>query len=163
MPKPKHPCVQSALWDGVLAIVAGLPKETPGTSRSIGEFTVDGATSTMLATYSVKQPDGSNTVYTLTLSAVESQDDHDWFWGPGGERDRDDPSRRVVVDGTHYVIGKGGKPAEHSGFAGRTFNIAFFDGRAVSTKDLWYQGPIPPKWRHRFPDNARFVQAGGAS
>ncbi|WP_067184506.1 hypothetical protein [Microtetraspora niveoalba] len=156
MSERKEPSIKSALWAGVLAIVDKLPKETGNTARSIGKFTQDGASSSVHATYEIEQPDGSSKVYTLTLTVEESRDDHDGRWGPGGRRDQDDLTKRVVVDNVHYLIGDG--KGSFQGFGGRRVDIEFFDGRKVTTTDLWHQGTVPPKWRHRFPNNARFVQ-----
>lgn len=67
--------------------------------------------------------------------------------------------RRVVIEGVHYSLGKNGaKPGPHNGHAGRRFEIEFFDGRRVTTHDLWHQGPIPPVFRDRLPDNAKWGQ-----
>ncbi|MEV0556320.1 hypothetical protein AB0I27_23060 [Streptomyces sp. NPDC050597] len=163
--KPGENFVHDALWDGVLAIVEKLPSNG-NTRRSIGEFTEDGmGGSAMRATYSVKQDDGTHKVFQLTLSCEESTDHEDGFWGPGGTRDGDDPAKRVVVAGEHYVLGddKPDYPKAFKGFGGRRFAIEFLDGRRIVTHDLWHQGVVPPKWRERYPNNARFVQPGGAS
>lgn len=163
--KPGENLIHDALWDGVLAIVDNLPHDG-NTRRSITEFTEDGmGGSAMRATYSVKQPDGSHKVFQLTLGCEESIDHDDAFWGPGGTRDGDDPAERVVVGGEHYLLGddKPDYPKAFKGFGGRRFAIEFFDGRKVTTHDLWHQGVVPPKWRERYPDNARFVQPGGAA
>lgn len=149
--------VESALWDGALAFVDGLPESEGGTSRGVGDFNEDGAGgSSVTTTYKISQRDGTQKVYEITVSVVESLDTIDWFWGPGGTRDQDDPARRVVVDGRHYLIGDD-KPGGFKGYGGSRFEIAFFDGRKVTTRDLWHQGTIPPKWRERFPNNARFA------
>jgi hypothetical protein len=81
------------------------------------------------------------------------------FWGPGGDRDRDDLARRVVVDGEHYLICDETASAVMRGFGGHPFGIEFFDGRRVTTRNLWHQGTVPPQYRDRYPDNARFVPA----
>jgi len=154
--KREEPTVQSALWAGALAIIDGLPRETGNTCRHVREFTEDADGATVRTTYEVEQPDGSNKVYSLTLTVQESRDDKDEWWGPGSRIDQADPSERVVVDSEHYLIGGG--TDGFLGFGGRRFDIEFFDGRKVVTKDLWHQGVIPPKWRERWPDNARFVQ-----
>jgi hypothetical protein len=167
----EKPTVQTALWAGALAIVDGLPRETGNTRRHVGEFTVrefpqDGNGTTVRTTYEVEQPDGASKVYTLTLTVEESRDDKDEWWGPGSRVDQADPSKRVVIGSEHYLIGDGtdGCPEDgFLGFGGRRFEIEFFDGRKVTTRDLWHQGVIPPKWRERYPDNARFVQPEGDS
>ncbi|MFG1709165.1 hypothetical protein ACFLIM_38840 [Nonomuraea sp. M3C6] len=80
------------------------------------------------------------------------------FWGPGGYLEGAvDPAARVVVDGEHYAIC--GNTGGFRGHGGRRFDIAFHDGRTATTRNLWHQGTVPPEWRHRYPDNARFVQA----
>lgn len=69
----------------------------------------------------------------------------------------------VVVDGVHHQYDpkqpwKGGNPS-WLGFAGRPFCIQFKDGTTVRTNNLWFQGPIPERFRDRLPDNAQFVSA----
>lgn len=156
------PPVQAALWAGALAVINGLPKETGGTSREIGDFTEDGARTTTKTTYKVHQPDGTTKVYTLTLAVEQSVDEHDERWGPGGRADQEliGSGARVVVDANLYTIGSA-KAGGFRGFSGRRFDIEFFDGRTVTTRNLWDHGVIPPKWRERYPDNARFVQPEG--
>lgn len=66
----------------------------------------------------------------------------------------------VIVDNTHYWIGEEPKPGESRSFlghAGREFKIRFNDGREVTTHNLWYQGPIPTRFRDRLQNNAEFV------
>ncbi|TDD36107.1 hypothetical protein E1286_38740 [Nonomuraea terrae] len=78
------------------------------------------------------------------------------FWGPGGYVENAvDPADRVVVDGEHYAIG--GDTGGFRGHGGRRFDIEWFDGRTATTRNLWHQGTVPAEWRHRYPDNARFV------
>jgi hypothetical protein len=150
--------VRHAAWKGVLALVEDLPRETGGTSRSVGDFTEDGlGGAAMRATFKVGQEDGSDKVYAITVAVEQSVDHNDKFWGPGGRRDGDDLAKRVVIDGEHYTLGEDKPGYEWKGFGGRRFDIEFFDGRKVTTHDLWHQGTIPPKWRERYPDNARFV------
>lgn len=156
--------VRHASWEGILRVVEDLPQASGGTSRSIGEFVEDGlGGSSMRATYSAGQPDGSDVVYVITVTVEQSVDHSDKFWGPGGTRDGDNLKDRVVANGEHYTLGDDRPGDEFKGFGGRRFDIEFFDGRTVTTHDLWHQGVIPPKWRERYPDNARFVpNQGGA-
>ncbi|MGW6531389.1 hypothetical protein [Streptomyces venezuelae] len=152
--------VRHASWQAVLALVDDLPRETGGTSRSIGDYTEDGlGGSAMRAIYRVGQEDGSDKTYTITVLVEQDVSHNDSFWGPGGVRDADNPAKRVVVDGKHYMLGDD-KPGsgQFKGFGGRRFDIEFFDGRTVTTRDLWYQGVIPPKWRDLYPDNARWAE-----
>lgn len=70
-----------------------------------------------------------------------------------------EPERRVVIGGVHYRLGKNGNTRhQFNGFGGRRFDIEFFDGRIVTTYDLWYQGQIPPKFRKQLSDNARWAK-----
>lgn len=62
----------------------------------------------------------------------------------------------LIIDGVRYSLG----PGSSGGMAGRKFEIEFFDGRKVTTNDLWCQGEIPESFRSRIPDTARFL--GGA-
>jgi hypothetical protein len=156
MSREKTP-IEVALWQGVLAVIDALPIEGT-TQRAPGDFTEDGPKSTVRSVFKVKQPDGSWKSYAITTTAEESQDNSDSYWGPGGTRDNDDPTKRVVVNANHYLIDEETGRPEFRGFAGRRFAIAFFDGRAITTTNLMHQGVIPPKWRERFPDNARFVK-----
>lgn len=73
------------------------------------------------------------------------------FWEVEVERPHD-----LVIDGCIYSIGKGGG----GGMAGRTFEIEYFDGRRVTTNDLWAGGVIPESLRDKIPDTAEFC--GGA-
>jgi len=108
------------------------------------------------------QPDGTTKVYALTVAVEQSVDEHDGRWGPGGTEDREliGSGQRVIVDANLYTI-RSAKPGGFRGFSGRRFDIEFLDGRTVTTRNLWDHGVIPPKWRERWPDNARFVQPQG--
>lgn len=99
------------------------------------------------------QPDGTGRVFEVTIRATESSDSRDQYWA---KRLADIPEdRRVVIDHVHYMLGDGKGPSY--GHGGRAFEIEFFDGRRLVTRDLWYQGMVPPAWREKYPDNARFV------
>ena len=62
-------------------------------------------------------------------------------------------NRRVVVGGEHFMISEATTPC-FQGFGGRQFIIQFFDGRIISTNNLWNQGAIPDRFREMLPDNA---------
>lgn len=75
--------------------------------------------------------------------------------------------KQVIVDSTHYFIGTEPDPQSLSGtiynphgnflgFAGRRFDIEFFDGRKVTSHNLWCQGDIVSWLRPQMPDNAKF-------
>lgn len=61
----------------------------------------------------------------------------------------------VRVNGEHYYIGK--EDENFKGYGGRRFKVSFFDGRIVETTCLWNNGTIPESFKHKLPDNARFV------
>lgn len=61
------------------------------------------------------------------------------------------------INGQHYVIGSVKYPHRGDGYGGWHFRIKKQDGEVVDTCDLWSQGPIPPHFRDRLPDNAEFL------
>ncbi|MFB7823855.1 hypothetical protein [Streptomyces hydrogenans] len=142
---------RDALWRGVLEAVNGVKAGRPGhfSSRGVGRYSDDGQA--VACTMTMGQDDGTQTVYDITVSVAAHEDSRDGYWL--NHASTFDDRRRVVVDGQHYVIGSG----SGGGFGGRRFDIEFFDGRKVTTYDLWSQGTIPPKHRERYPDNARFI------
>ncbi|MFF1625581.1 hypothetical protein [Streptomyces sp. NPDC058272] len=156
--------IRDALWRGILAVGDALPK--PGShSRTEGAYVDDGTDGrTYRATFGIGQDDGTDRKFEVTVSVRESVDSKDDFWtqhSPSpdiyGLPADVEPGRRVVVDGEHFTIG----PGDSGGYGGRRFDVEFFDGRKVTTRDLWHQGVIPPKHRERYPDNARFVPVEG--
>lgn len=68
----------------------------------------------------------------------------------------------TVIDGRIYSVGDVKKPpnSPYSGMAGRRFDIEYFDGRKVTTHDLWAGGEVPERYRQQIPDTASF--SGGA-
>jgi hypothetical protein len=79
------------------------------------------------------------------------------FW----DRQLADRSNAVVIDHTHYRVLPDGAsgPREMSGFAGRLFRIRYLDdGRVVESRNVWFQGQVPPAYWDRIPDNAVFLQ-----
>jgi len=77
------------------------------------------------------------------------------YWLDMLQRDKQEPGTAVIVDGVHYVIGPE-KSGSFRGFGGAHYTIEFFDGRAVNSTNLWYQGEVPPEFRAQMPNNARF-------
>ena len=62
----------------------------------------------------------------------------------------------TVIDGVVYTPGNRTKGA-FRGMAGRRFDIEYFDGRRITTYDLWCGGPVPTQWLERIPDTAKFL------
>lgn len=79
------------------------------------------------------------------------------FWGKLA-KDKDSESS-VRIGGEHYWIEKG-NTYPIRGFNGRQFTIRFFDGRVVTTTNLWYQGKIPQIWKVLLLDNAEKLIGG---
>jgi len=70
---------------------------------------------------------------------------------------RPDQDKCVRVDGRHYIIGEiSGDENHFKGHGGRKFEVRFFDGRVVSTNNLWHQGKVPEHFKAKIPDNAIF-------
>lgn len=78
------------------------------------------------------------------------------FWVEKIEIKNDDDVARI--NGEHYVIGDEKDNGGFRGFDGRKFTILFFDGRYVTTTNLWFNGVIPESFRKLLPDNAKFMQ-----
>ena len=138
--------------------------------RGSGQVT-DEVTDTFLrGTYSAYQLDGTTVVHTvrwdrvagtgvflLTASAHTHHDDH--IWGPGGTAEQYSDAQCPVIDHHRYFLGDGQGIGGVRGYGGTRHVIEFFDGRRVVTRDLWSSGVVPPKWRVKYPDNARFIHS----
>jgi hypothetical protein len=158
--------VREQLWQLVLATVEDIKQRCPdgcGTSRDQAWYSADGRSVSTI--FDANMPDGSHRVYRIKATErSRGQDVAVDQWYHNAEYYWDDaqvakePERRVVVDGVHYRLGyNGDKPSPHNGYAGARWVVEFFTGGRVATHDLWYQGPVPLKYRQALPDNARFV------
>jgi hypothetical protein len=80
------------------------------------------------------------------------------FW-EGMAKSNGEPSA-VVIAGHRYTIRPDNHPEHGSfyGFGGQEFKIRFFDGREVTTKNLWSNGEVPIRFRAIFPENAEWVR-----
>lgn len=165
------------LWQAILARFDEIAKQpNRGTSRSAAWYSDDGKCAARATVY---QMDGTAIVYWIEAQVRGFNGQFQLGYGPRtGEVDvrvseswhsnepywedliaKDADGRGVVIEGVHYRLGQNGdRPGPYNGFAGTRYDIEFDDGRRVTTHDLWYQGPVPPKFRDRLPDNARFVQ-----
>lgn len=154
--------VQKAIWAGILKLVDELPT-TGGTSRDAGHWneygTASGGTGTEGRTkYVTWNDDGTKTVYDVIVTVRARTDDNDEFW----RAQLADRAGAIVINHKHYRVGKNnGRPsyeAGFKGFGGRSFKIRMLDnGHVAEVNDLWFQGPIPPKFHELLPDNAEFV------
>lgn len=68
-------------------------------------------------------------------------------------------STSVRINQIHYFIDVNEERKSHcKGFGGAKFVIKFFDGRIVTTTNLWCQGTVPDDFRNDLPDNAEFIK-----
>lgn len=68
----------------------------------------------------------------------------------------------TVIEGRIYSVGNVHRPpGPHNGMAGRRFDIEYFDGRLVTTHDLWGGSEVPERYRQQIPDTARFLGGAG--
>lgn len=159
--------LENALRAGIEAVYKHLPKPGGSSRGSVAFMGEENGVFVGTDTFTVGQTDGTSKNYKVLVTVTETVDDGDAFWGsPSPDPDLyqlpfDVPQhQRVVVDNHFYVI-EPDLPPEHSGlrgFGGRRFDIEFFDGRRVTSHNLWSQGTVPPKWREAYPDNAVFAE-----
>ena len=153
------------LWQAVLARCEELkPEGSAGSSRSASLIESDGRGVAAICSFDLD--DGTSVVHQITARAVtrgrviEVQhttwlDSHDQFWAD----QMADREGAVVIDHCHYRIkpdiprGDGG----FAGYGGRLHRIRLASGDVIETRNLWYQGIVPPPWRERLPDDAEFV------
>jgi len=159
--RDEHTPEEIAIWDAILKLVDSLPDGRGGTSRHPGKFNrgygdsiETGPFERFSATSVFRQynarGDGVDDVYDIEVTVTKRQDSNEPYW----RQHIADRDGAIVINGVHYRIGKG----MSGGFGGRRFDIRMLaDGRVVETRNLWFQGPIPPKWRELLPDNAEFV------
>jgi hypothetical protein len=58
----------------------------------------------------------------------------------------------AVIEGQQYTIGP--KNARFKGMGGNKVVIKFYDGRTVTTDNLWHNGKIPEIFKNIMPNNA---------
>ena len=69
---------------------------------------------------------------------------------------RRDNAEVARINGQHYIISDSANKTK--GMGGAKVTIKFFDGRVVSTDDLWHQGAIPEALKNIMPNNAKFAR-----
>lgn len=75
----------------------------------------------------------------------------------------DEGPHRTVIDGVLFHVGDAPQGTRFAGYAGRRFDIEYFDGQRVTTYDLWCQGEIPERYRDRLPNTANFQKQNRAN
>lgn len=69
------------------------------------------------------------------------------------------PDSMFVAGGERFTIAPDGERSLGTlGYGGARFVIERPDGQRIVTHNLWRQGEVPPGWRDRLPDTARFVR-----
>jgi hypothetical protein len=65
---------------------------------------------------------------------------------------------RVFIDGKAYVIGEFyHRLSPFCGFNGNKYRIKINNKAIITTKNLWFNGYIPDRFRSRLPNNAEFI------
>jgi hypothetical protein len=75
---------------------------------------------------------------------------------------RAEETHGTVIGGRVYSVGNRPKGAPLAGMAGRRFDIEYFDGRRVTTYDLWAGDEVPERYREKIPNTACFLGGAGA-
>jgi hypothetical protein len=105
---------------------------------------------------------GYSISFTPTCPEKRAMDAHGVCFTCAFWRVRLEKTHDTVIAGRIYSVGDvNKKPGDHNGMAGRRFDIEYFDGRRVTTHDLWAGGEVPEKYRDRIPDTARFLGGAG--
>lgn len=161
------------MWHAILAKCEELQRQ-PGlkpSMRSTGSTSGDGRH--MSAICKLDHGDGTDFVYHVEAHVLPHQaaikvsvdgpwlDSHDGFWTEQAA----DRRGAVVIGHTHYRIRPDNTPgkSEYAGYGGRMHRIRWLaTGETFETRNLWYQGVIPPSWRDRLPDDAEFVKGSAA-
>ena len=103
-----------------------------------------------------------STSFMQTSPIKQLMDTHGVCFECGYWRERLTKPNDTVIEGRIYSVGDVAKPPNnpHAGMAGRRFDIEYFDGRRVTTHDLWAGSDVPERYKAQIPDTARFL--GGA-
>jgi hypothetical protein len=117
---------------------------------------------------SFSQPDGTDVVYWITATHTHAGirvytktfvDSKDEFWKEKITEYADDPQGYLIVNSKMYRIGSPAREGSMRGFGGRMikFTRLSHPGYEVATRNLWFNGRIPAKFRDQLPDNATFL------
>lgn len=162
------------MWQAILAKCEELQHQPGGrpAMRTAGYLGTQGRS--MSCVCHVGHDDGTESVYHIEAHAVTGRpdiqvsvggpylDSHDSFW----TEQLSDRAGAVVIGRTHYRIlpDRADRDRDLAGYGGALFRIRWLaTGEVTETRNLWYQGVIPPKWRERMPDTAEFVKAEAAA
>jgi hypothetical protein len=165
---------EKKIWDSLLATVAKFLEaaDVSGTSRTPGDYlhhedgTIQGRT--FLTLYN---GDGTRARHEIIATlrngriatdVLTTEDSYDYKWQEGGEKDQEtaqERARQIIVDHVVYTIRPDEPGNRYAGHGGRRFEIEYLeDGRRIVSRNLWRGSTVPPKWRERWPDTARFVE-----
>lgn len=106
---------------------------------------------------------GYSTSFTQSSPIKQAMDAHGTCFECAYWRVQLTKKNDTVIDGRIYSVGDTRKPPNqpHAGMAGRRFDIEYFDGRRVTTHDLWAGSDVPERHRAQIPDTARFLGGAG--
>lgn len=80
------------------------------------------------------------------------------YWNERVEQQKNNDPNLVVINDVVYQIGDENSRSTFRGYDGRTFEIEFFDGRMVTTTNLWFNGGIPEDFKDKIHNNAKFKE-----
>ncbi len=83
------------------------------------------------------------------------------YWEERLTRHQAKTQEQCIIDGDCYQVmpEKPGLSIWSRGFGGQEFTIKRDDlDEPIKTRNLWYNGKIPPFFREQMPDNAKFVR-----
>jgi len=159
------------MWKAILAKCEELQHQPGGRPdmRSAGGVGFQGRE--MSAVVKVGHDDGTRSVYHVQahLQGPHQRDrikvtvDGPWLDSSDGfwSMQLSDRKGAVVINHTHYRISPDRPESQRdlAGHGGSLFRIRMLaSGEVIETRNLWYQGVIPPSWRDRLPDDAEFVR-----
>lgn len=160
-------------------------KTLHSSSREAAMVTRSGVHVAVSTLFDVRQPDGSSKVYWIKASKgsvgprVDVKVMHhnsEEFWLPRIKEYHQEPI--VVIDNVYYGVAKDSqRPGPGDGYGGRSFTIHVLNNAAaqklqeaglnihrdahlrwvLKTRNLWNGGRIPPVFRDRLPNNAKFI------
>jgi hypothetical protein len=170
--------IRAGLWKAILDW--GAANVGSGCNRDIGYYSPDGMK--CLCAFSKPRGDGMwdywhvtatfdgrrhRTSERLKITFTRTYNASEWFWDPivaELEAERTSGRRKTVVINHHcYAIAPdSSQPGSGDGFGGRRHDIEWLDddgqptGEVTVTRNLWARGIVPPTYRDRLRDNARW-------
>lgn len=102
-----------------------------------------------------------STSFMQTSEVKKAMDAHGVCWDCAYWLVQIEKKHDTVIEGRIYSVGNRPKGGSTNGMAGRRFDIEYFDGRTVTTHDLWAGSDVPERYKSLIPDTARFLGGAG--